>query len=97
MFNAMPDNNYAFQLVKIVCFRGDGGTLYKKGQALCNIQPKNVTECNTVYGSMDPGHYRFEVKGPATLYNFYDGQLSQRIEVHSEIEFNITKHTFGIV
>lgn len=95
MFTTRADMNYSYQLVKIVCLKKDEGRLYKNGILHCEVKLGQVTDCNTIYGDQ-AGDYRFEIEGPATLYQFYNKQLVKRIEVNKVIEFNITKHTFGV-
>lgn len=96
MFNAIADMDYDFQLIKIVCFKQDEGILYRNGEPKCTITSARVTDCNTVYGGIEPGDYKFEIKGPATLYQFYQKQLVQRVPINRWIEFTVDKHVFKI-
>lgn len=96
MFMASADENYGFQLIKIVCFKQDGGILYRNGEAKCEISSQKITDCNTVYGGLEPGDYKFEINGPATLYQFYQGKLVQRVPINRWIEFTVDKHIFNI-
>lgn len=96
MFMASADNGYDFQLIKIVCLKQDRGILYLNGEAKCEISSNKVTDCNTVYGGLDPGNYKFEINGPATLYQFYQGKMVQKVPINRWIEFTVDKHTFKI-
>ena len=96
MFMADINENYNFQLVKIVCFKKDGGVLYRNGEVKCEIHSEKITDCNTVYGGLEPGDYRFEINGPATLYQFYEGNLVQKVPINKWMEFTVDKHIFKI-